>query len=127
MSINIVLKGRIPSKKNSKSIVKTKTGKTFLISSRSYANWHREQSLTMFKKFDRPIKNLESIIMDFYFPDDRKTDLTNKAESVMDLLVDNSIIRDDSWKEVSKLCLNGIKIDKANPRVEIVINTRENE
>jgi len=57
----------------------------------------------------------------FYMPDNRRTDLTNKAESVMDLLVDNGILKDDSWQVVNPLQLV-TKYCKDNPRVEIFID-----
>lgn len=50
-------------------------------------------------------------------------DLTNKAESVMDLLVDCGIIVDDSWQVVEKLTLRIGGIDKKNPRVVVEILT----
>jgi Holliday junction resolvase RusA-like endonuclease len=56
-------------------------------------------------------------------PDNRRTDLSNKAESIMDLLVDNGILEDDCWQIVPILALQGMKVDKENPRAEIFITT----
>jgi hypothetical protein len=40
----------------------------------------------------------------------------------MDLLVDNGILKDDSWFIVPKLTLIFGGVDKNNPRAEITIN-----
>ena len=59
----------------------------------------------------------------FYFPDNRIADLTNKAESIMDLLVDNKIIKDDNWRIIPELFLKSCGVNKQNPRAEIEIYT----
>lgn len=61
------------------------------------------------------------IKMTIYFPDRRRSDLTNKAESVMDLLVDFWILKDDSHDVVYTLHLHSGWVDKENPRAEIII------
>jgi crossover junction endodeoxyribonuclease RusA len=59
--------------------------------------------------------------MDWYMPDNRKTDLTNKAESIMDLLVDCKIIDDDCWQVIPRIMLDARGVDKENPRVTVWI------
>lgn len=51
----------------------------------------------------------------------RASDLTNKAESIMDLLVDAGIIEDDNWFVVPEVNLKFGGKDKNNPRCEIII------
>jgi len=55
-------------------------------------------------------KHLDSppylIHIHFKFGDKRRTDLTNKAESINDLLVDNGIIPDDEWKVLENVILS---------------------
>lgn len=112
----ITLLGRIPSKKNSK--VFTFRGKRpLLISSEKYVAWHDEQ-LWMLKKYKVHFDKCQ-MILTFFFPDNRKTDLSNKCESVMDLLVDCGILLDDNWFVVDKLTLVAGGVDKKNPRVDI--------
>jgi Holliday junction resolvase RusA-like endonuclease len=41
----------------------------------------------------------------------RKWDLTNKAESVMDLLVDCKVLKDDNYTIASKITLSSVKSD----------------
>lgn len=114
----IELKGRIPSKKNSKMMVR-RGDRTFLIPSPQYTAWHQEQSYRI-KKIPKPIEHC-GIEIDFYAPDNRKTDLSNKAESIMDLLVDNKILLDDNWFVVKFLSLYFMGVDKENPRAIIEI------
>jgi crossover junction endodeoxyribonuclease RusA len=59
--------------------------------------------------------------MDWYMPDNIKADLTNKAESVMDLLVDCKVIDDDCWQVIPRIMLDCRGIDKEKPRVVVWI------
>lgn len=116
--MKIILKGRVPSKKNSRQIV-FGGNRPYSIPSKEYRFWHEEQSYLL-PKVKKPLK-LQCIELFFYAPDKRKADLSNKTESVMDLLVDNKIIEDDNWFEVASLNLRFKGVDKDNPRVEINI------
>ena len=116
--MKIILKGRIPSKKNSKRMIFSR-GSPRLISSAAYLAWQREQSYLL-KKLKQPITKGQALII-FYAPDNRSADLTNKAESIMDLLVDNNILLDDNWFVVMNLTLNFMGVDKKDPRAEVDI------
>lgn len=120
--MRLILKGRIPSKKNSRIIV-CRGRFPMSLPSKSYTEWHKEQSQTLPKI--NTIDNCKMVIT-FYAPDKRPTDLSNKAESIMDLLVDNKILKDDNWFVVSSLSLILGGIDKDNPRAEIDINIENN-
>lgn len=115
--MKIILKGRIPSKKNSR--IHTRTGMSF--PSSKYTAWHKDasQQLKSFQKDSMEIPRAVSIT--FFFPDKRRTDLSNKTESIMDLLVDNGFLADDSWQVVNKLELIAGGIDRENPRAEITL------
>ena len=118
--INIIIKGRIPSKKNSKIIVCR--GKfPLLLPSKKYQEWHKEAT-SQIKRLvpEKPIESC-SVILTLYAPDKRKADLTNKAESIMDLLVDNSFLLDDNWFVVKSLRLIFGGVDRENPRVIVDI------
>ena len=119
--LKIILKGRIPSKKNSKQVF-ARGGRVIVIPSENYKVWHEEQSY-MIKKYrpKKPIEKCEVEIL-FYAPDKRKADLTNKAESLMDLLVDNNFIVDDNWFVCYEIKLYFGGVDKKNPRAEVIIN-----
>ena len=117
--IKLVITGRIPSKKNSR--ITTRSGRTF--PSKQYTKWHKDASiqLSLQVKKDFSFGSGRAEIV-FWMPDARKTDLSNKAESVMDLLVDNGIIKDDCWQVIDELFLRCDGIDRKNPRVEITLS-----
>lgn len=118
----LTLSGRIPSKKNGKIMI-FRGGKPLLISTPQYSAWRTNQlwevkRLRLMDKLKIPEK-LEGLRLDFFMPDKRRTDLTNKAESVMDLLVDSNVIEDDNCSIVPLLVLRYCGVDRINPRVEI--------
>lgn len=51
----------------------------------------------------------------------RKADLTNKAESIMDALVDAGVLEDDNWFVCGDIRLLFGGIDRLNPRAEVEI------
>lgn len=117
----LVITGRIPSKKNSKQIV-CRGRRPILLSSEAYDAWHLVASNQIQKQ--KPPKGIKlcRIEATFYPPDNRKADLSNKWESIGDLLVDNGVLVDDNWFVILKLELLAAYVDKVNPRVEIVIH-----
>lgn len=115
MAGQIILLGRIPSKKNSKTMI-CRGRFPMLLPSQRYVDWHKDATKQLLKK---PLPDIIEMTILFYLPDARRTDLTNKAESIMDLLVDNGIIADDNWNIVPRLILDCKGIDRLNPRAEI--------
>ncbi len=115
-TIQLTIHGRVASKKNSR--ISTRSGRNF--PSKKYKEWHEDASWQLFaQKKKMGIERCSAKLM-FYMPDRRRADLTNKAESVMDLLVDCEILKDDSWQVVRPLELDA-EYDKENPRVEITL------
>jgi len=116
---NIIILGRVPSKKNSR--ITTRTGRSF--PSAKYTEWHKDTSWQLkacggaCRAFKEGFKG--EITMKFWLPDNRKTDLDNKSSSLLDLFVDNGLLEDDSWQFVRKITLEAMGVDKKNPRVEI--------
>lgn len=117
--MEITLKGRIPSKKNQKQIVFAK-GRPIIVSSKKHKEWQEEQMWVV--KGKGKVEEVKNIDITLYAPDRRKGDLTNKAESIMDLLVDAGIIEDDNWTIVPNVYLRFGGVDKENPRAVITIN-----
>lgn len=118
--MKIEIKGRIPSKKNSR-ITNRKTGMSF--PSKKYTEWHKG-AMKQLEEQGVPIKKalfVEAIALTFYLPDKRKTDLTNKAESIMDLLVDYGLIDDDNCFVCPDIQLLFAGVDRENPRCEITL------
>lgn len=58
-----------------------------------------------------------------YFPDNRRADMSNKIESLMDLMVDCCLLIDDSWQHTGTVEMIPCGIDRDNPRAEITILT----
>ena len=119
--MTITLPGRVPSKKNSKRIIQA-GGTPRLISSEAFLAWHEEMMLRI--RSHRPKTPIvrASVAITFFAENKRRFDLSNAAESVMDLLADAGILADDSWVVVPelKLLFGGIEPEKA--RAEIQIN-----
>ncbi len=120
--MNIILYGRVPSKKNSKQ----RTWR-FLISSKAYLQWEQEQLKYMKSLSIEPIKYPVIIDYCFYRPDKRKTDMENKISSIQDMFVKSWLLVDDCWEYIPSLSSRSIKIDKKNPRVEIFITEYKHE
>ena len=122
MSIKISINGRISSKKNSRNIF-VKKGKLYNIPSKNYATWHKGaiEQLKDCRGFG-VISKVDNIELRFFAPDRRKFDLTNKAESIMDLLVDFGLLVDDNCEVVKDLRMFYCGVDRENPRCEVIIN-----
>jgi len=116
----INFKGRIPSKKNSRNIFVSKTGRRMNIPSKKYLEWHEVATLEAEGQFFA-VDKVQEVQMEFLMPDKRRCDLTNKAESIMDLLVDVGMLEDDSWQFVPKIYLSCAGVDKKNPGVKVWI------
>lgn len=118
--MNITIYGRIPSKKNCKQAFVI-GGRAIIVDNPKYKGWHKEASAQLLGTRKAGIGNAKRLSITFFAPDKRKTDLTNKAESIMDLLVDNGILEDDNWYCVPELSLSFGGVDVPNPRAEITI------
>jgi Holliday junction resolvase RusA-like endonuclease len=127
--MKIVLSGRIPSKKNSKRIVMAGR-RPMIISSKDYETWHTVASYELRSQVKGSANRIrlsgpKKVEITIFAPNKIKGDLSNKAESIMDLLVDNGVIEDDNWFDVPSLHLSFGGVDKANPRAVVVIEASE--
>ena len=116
--MQIVLYGRIPSKKNSKQIIRWR-----IISSKNYLEWEKKQIEYLWDELTETLEVLPpyKIICNFYMPDKRKSDLSNKFESIADMLVKFWLFEDDNYTILPNIQLNYKWYDKENPRVIIDI------
>lgn len=118
-TINLVVHGLTPSKKNSVGLM-FRGGKMFKFPNSRYQSWHKDAIKTLktpHKCFDK----VSLVHLTIYGDTKRKFDLSNKAESIMDLLVDVGYLKDDNYEVVPKLILEYGGQDKENPRCEIEI------
>ncbi len=111
----IEIYGSTPSKKNSK-IISCRGNRPCLFPSAKYTSWHKDalNQLQGAKKITS-----SGITITFFASDNRKFDLTNKAESIMDTLVDAGLLEDDNYSVVSDLHLKFGGVDKGNARAVI--------
>ena len=115
-----VIKGRVPSKKNSRNVF-VRRGKQFNIPSSDYNKWHNQAAIQLSLQEKIKLKGVCEVQMIWFMPDNRKCDLTNKTESIMDLLVDCEIIVDDNWQIIPRIMIECRGVFKDNPLVEIWI------
>lgn len=120
MIVNIP--GPIPSKKNSLQRI-ARGNRVFTVSSDAHQRWHRAAFWTL--KGHKPVTGFKGIEIRFWFKTNQASDLTNKAESVMDLLVDAKIIEDDCWQITGPVTLVPMGIDRVNPRAEVQFTFKE--
>jgi hypothetical protein len=117
--IELTIRGNTPSKKNKMQIIYVR-GRPLVIPSRLHKDWHA-QAIPQLYGIKPARGQIGAVELIFYPSSKRKNDLTNKAESIMDLLVDAGIIEDDNWWIVPKVTLTLGGIDKLHPRAEIKI------
>lgn len=118
--MHLVLPGRVPSKKNSKRIVSA-GGRPRIISSEAFLAWHEEMMLRVRRHRPKTPILSASVTIQFFADSRRRFDLSNAAESVMDLLVDAEILADDSAFHVPALSLTLGGVEPTNPRAEVSI------
>jgi Holliday junction resolvase RusA-like endonuclease len=118
--VTISLPGRVPSKKNSKRIVNA-GGRPRLISSEAFLAWHEDMMIRIRPYRPKTPIVRASVAITFFAENKRRFDLSNAAESVMDLLVDAEILADDSWAVVPDLTLRFGGLDVKAPRAEVEV------
>lgn len=111
----MIIYGEVPSKKNTRIPVR-RGSYTFMIPGKTYQAWH---ALAKPQVPRTVVPCPTAISLTFYAKTKRKADLTNRAESVMDLLVDCGVLEDDNYFAVPKVTLIFGGVDSQNPRVEI--------
>lgn len=100
-----------------------RNGRALHFPSNDYRKWHKQASEQLLLQKPSSLFGTSKLGTDirivFFAHDARKYDLTNKAESIMDCLVDNGFLEDDNYEFVSRLVLEFGGIDRDNPRAEI--------
>lgn len=119
---SFILKGSIPSKKNSKRMRRTRSGRPVLLSSSRFIQWHSKAYVAL-KPEAKAVQTPCKITYDFYPQDLRAFDLSNAIESINDLIVDLGIIEDDRWVHLREPVPLVKGLDPQNPRVEVHLET----
>lgn len=99
--VELRLEGSIPSKKNSR--INRGDGKSF--PSRRYMDWQddamRQVRIQTRERFFNPV-SIEVLI---YFGTKTRADLDNRLTSILDMLVECVVLRDDKWQDVPQMSL----------------------
>lgn len=114
-----VIEGETPAKKNSR-IVNTKTGRSF--PSKRYSEWHKNAVFQLVHQ-TRNIPQINEpcrISMTFVHGDLRRRDSDNGTSSILDLLTDCGVLKDDNWQIVQELSVKN-SYSKGNPSCEVSI------
>ena len=117
------IRGNIPSKKNSRQLF-VRNGRVMNVPSKRYKEWHKNASIELIDRHAK-FKGVLEIKMAFWLENNRRADLDNKCQSILDLLQDCEIIEDDRWQIVRRLVIEGVGIDRENPRVEVTVKQIE--
>ena len=126
-TISITLEGLIPSKKNSQEIRRIKrNGKMvpFISPSKKYLQWNSQaqwEIAAQIPNMDTPIEAVHELLITVYFPTMSKADTINKAEGILDTLVDAGVILDDNYHVLPNVVLLG-RYRKGRAGAEITIN-----
>lgn len=101
--VNLTLDGNVPSKKNSR--VRTRSGSS--IPSKAFYDWQesaiQQVRLQTKERFFVPVQ-VEVII---YFGTKVRADLDNRLTSILDMLVECVVLRDDKWQDVPQMAAQG--------------------
>ena len=119
MALELVLTGTPRTKKNSQRII-TVGGRPRIIPSKEYKVYESEclRQLMGLPKQTGPA-NVRCV---YYMPTHRRVDLVNLLEATCDILVTAGILEDDNSNVLTGPDGSRVRYDKANPRVEIMID-----
>lgn len=126
----------VPSKKNNQQIAYKKgtddsgaaTRTPMIVASVSHGAWYRKhkkifedwrEDIINRHKIPLPVQRARGKIL-FYFPDNRRRDLTNKTETLNDIMKETGILHDDCFQVLTPLVLDG-RVKRDKPRTEIYI------
>ena len=123
--IDITLKGRPATKKNSGRII-SRNGKPIIIPSEAYKNYE-DACMRQLAGKKLHISGIVVVECKYYLPNKRSwPDLIGLLQATSDILTKAGVIDDDKWIcSYGNSCIAGI--DKDNPRAEIQIMDRKNK
>ena len=110
-------------KKTSIRIV-TRNGKPVPIPSKEFEVYQRDCGWFI-KVPDEPIDCKCNIKAVYYMPDRRRVDITNLHSALHDILTHYNVIADDCCKIIVGTDGSRVKVDRGNPRTEVVITKVE--
>lgn len=108
------------SKKNSQQILINKaTGRPFIMPSKQYKEYEKAALwfIPKVETIDKPV-NVQCL---FYMPTQRKCDLVNMQEAILDVMVKAGLLADDNYTIVQSMNGSRVFCDKKYPRTEVYI------
>lgn len=120
--MRFVLKGSVPSKKNSKRIF-ARGNKVVVIPSERHELWYadatrqiNQQNVEKIHDISEPVE----LTVEFYYSTKRKKDSDNSLSSLLDLLVGNHILADDNYSIVNVIHVYNFSTSKENGDFTVV-------
>lgn len=119
LKMKLIIEGETPAKKNSR--IQLPNGKN--IPSKQYREWHKSAmtQVVCMTIGREPIEQPVAITLSFFHGDKRRRDSDNGTSSILDLLVDAGVLKDDKWEIVRILNIYN-QYDKGHARCEISIS-----
>lgn len=101
--VELLLEGNVPSKKNSR--IRTRSGSS--IPSKAFYDWQKDALLQV--KTQTRARGLTGVSVEviIYFGTRVRADLDNRLTSVLDMLVEGLVLRDDKWQDVPQMAVQG--------------------
>lgn len=97
--IELQIAGPVISKKNSR--INTRDGRSF--PSKSFTSWH-QSAIQQVRRYNPPrFRGVVQVEVIIYFATLGKADIDNKVTSILDMLVDALVLKDDYWESVARL------------------------
>lgn len=126
--IEFILYTKPVTKKNSSRIVRSKTGRLFLLPSKQYQAFEKEvlPTLTRIKNKYGVIDYPVNVKCTFFMQTKHNVDLTNLLNAINDAMVVSGILLDDNRDIVVGQDGSRVFCDKTNPRIEVEITKIEN-
>lgn len=97
-TVELSLSGTIPSKKNSR--INTKSGASF--PSKAFSSWQEQALMSVRQQTRHRFRGLVQIELIIYFATLGKADTDNKVTSILDMLVEALVLKDDYWESVAR-------------------------
>ena len=117
---NYILTGETPSKKNNR--IGLRSGKN--IPSERYQKWKKAKHIELLHQgiVCPPLEKPLTIEFFFYHTDNKTRDTDNQISSILDLLKDAKVIKDDNWKIVRRISAVALLTQSKEPSVNVVIS-----
>lgn len=121
-TVELTLEGNVPSKKNSR--IRTRSGSS--IPSKAFYDWQNDALLQT--KAQTRARGLSGVSVEviIYFGTNIRADLDNRLTSILDMLVEGLVLRDDKWQDVPRLAVQA-EYRKANPGAFVRITELPND